>query len=267
MVAAAKLSKTQQKLLHTRRYTERLLTTLNHVVASAHQSEVQCYFAPRPVKTWLFVVVTSDRGLCGAFNTSILKQALSCIQELVRVETPEQVTIVPVGKKALAFFRQRAYRLISDYEDLIHHLSFEYVRPVATWLTEAFLQHRYDRVLLVYNTCQSAAVQTPTVEQWLPVAASKMASSNQVHPIEYIHEPSCADVLRTLIPHLLQMQLYKALCESYTAEQGARMTTMSKATDNAEELLKEIKLTYNRTRQAIITQEIAEIVSGAGEPI
>ena len=263
MVAAAKLSKVQQQVLHMRLYTDRLITILNHVTAGSHKPITQNYLDQRSIENLLIVVVTSDRGLCGAFNTNVLKKALNFVHKSARTAVPAQITIVPIGRHALTFFQRKTYTIIPDYVALSHHLNFENISPVVSWFTKIFLQHRYDQIVLVYNAFQSAAVQVPVVEQWLPVSDPTIISLDPERTIDYIYEPSRTDLVATLIPHVLQIQFYKALLESNAAEHGARMTTMSKATDNAEELLKSLKLTYNRTRQAVITQEIAEIVAGA----
>lgn len=263
MVAAAKLSRVQQQVLQMRLYTEHLTTMLANVTASIDQPLAQRYLEHRPVKNLLLVVMTSDRGLCGSFNTKVLKKTLQYIQTSGHDLAPEQITILPIGRKALIFFEKRAWRLITDHVALSHHLAFAHAQPVANFLTTAFLQHTYDRIVLVYNEFQSAAIQVPVVVPFLPITKATVETSSQEVTSDYLYEPSKTTLMEALVPQYLQIQFYKAHLESNASEHGARMTTMSKATDNAEELHKTLKLTYNRTRQTAITREISEIVAGA----
>ena len=263
MVAAAKLNKVQQQVFRMRSYAEKLTAILNNVTASTDQPLAQRYLEERTAKNLLLVVMSSDRGLCGSFNTKILKKALSYIQASARDLNLEQVTVLPIGSKALSFFKKQPLKMIPEHVALSHHLTFDHVRPVADFLTNVFLQKTYDQVVLVYNAFHNAAVQLPAIEQFLPMQQSTTDSTHQEIQSDYIYEPSRTTLMETLVPRALQVQFYKALLESNASEHGARMTTMNKATDNAEELLKILRLTYNRTRQAAITQEIAEIVAGA----
>lgn len=264
MVAAARLSKVQQQILQLRPYDEKLTAMLNSVTSSTDQQLAPHYLEERPARKLLIVVMTSDRGLCGAFNTKVLRKTINYIQTSADGLAPEQITMLPIGKKAFYFFEKRTWRLIPDYVALSHHLTFDHASPVAAFLTDAFLKHTYDQVVLVYNAFQSAATQAPIVEQFLPMIRPAADTDNQEAQGHYIYEPSKARFLEALVPRVLQIQFYKALLTSSVSEHGARMTTMSKATDNAEALLKMMRLTYNRTRQAAITQEISEIVAGAG---
>lgn len=263
MVAVAKLNKVQQQVLQMRPYAEKLTTILNNVTAGSSQQFAQQYQAERPLDHLLVVVMTSDRGLCGSFNANVLKKAFSYIQETANSLSQTQITILPIGKKALAFFEKKRLNLITDYVDLSHHLDFDHVGTVATALTDAFLQHTYDQVLLFYNEFQTAASQVPTLEQFLPLSRDTDETAEKEPSVDYIYEPSKAALMEALVPRALQIQFYKALLESNASEHGARLTTMSKATDNADELLKDLRITYNRTRQAVITREISEIVAGA----
>jgi F-type H+-transporting ATPase subunit gamma len=265
MVAAARLNKAQLQVLQMRLYAEKLIAMLENVIASAgiDQQLVQRYLEERPVKNLLLVVMSSDRGLCGSFNTKVLRKVLHYFQVSAHDLTPAQITVLPIGKKAFTFFKKSVFRLIPDYVDLSHHLAFGDASPVVNFLSDAFFKNTYDQVLLGYNTFQSAAIQVPIVEQLLPIMRPITDNSSQETLTNYIYEPSKSALIEVLGPRALQIQLYKALLESNASEHGARMTTMSKATDNAEELLKMLRLTYNRTRQAAITQEIAEIVAGA----
>lgn len=263
MVAAARLNKVQQQVLQMRPYAEKLTAMLENVTANTDQQLAQRYLEERPVKNLLIVVMTSDRGLCGSFNTKVLRKTLNYIQASAHSLTPAQITVLTIGRKAFSFFEKKVFRLIPDYVDLSHHLDFDHASPVADFLTDAFLQHTYDQVVLVYNAFQSAANQVPIVEQFLPIMRLATHTDHQEAPIDYIYEPSKAALMEVLVPRVLQIQFYKAQLESNASEHGARMTTMSKATDNAEEMLKRLQLTYNRTRQAAITRELSEIVAGA----
>ncbi|XWN35720.1 MAG: ATP synthase F1 subunit gamma [Roseivirga sp.] len=263
MVAAAKLGKVQQQVLQMRPYAEKLTALLNNVMASTQHAPTQRYAAKRPVKKLLLVVMTSDRGLCGAFNANVLKKALHYLQTWSSDLVPAQIDVLPIGKKASDFFAPREFNLIHDYVALSQHLDFDHASQVAVGLTNAFLQATYDQVVLVYNQFQSAATQVPCVLLFLPIPQATVDAAQQEAHIAYIYEPSTAALMEALVPQSLQIQFYQALLESNASEHGARMTTMSKATDNAEELLKSLRLTYNRTRQGAITREIAEIVAGA----
>ncbi|MHA7877772.1 MAG: ATP synthase F1 subunit gamma [Bacteroidota bacterium] len=261
MVAAARFNKVQQRVLRIRPYAKQLTDILKHVTAPTDQQLAQVYLAERPIKNLLLVVMSSDRGLCGAFNTKVLKETLSYIQ--TSAQDTAQITILPIGSKALSFFEKRETKLITEYVALSHRLSFKHTCRVVDSLTKAFLEHTYDQIVLVYNTFQSAATYIPVVEPLLPIMCDTAATSNKEAKIDYIYEPSRAALAEDIIPNALQIQFYKAQLESNAAEHGARMTTMNKATDNAEELLKTLQITYNRTRQAAITQEISEIVAGS----
>jgi F-type H+-transporting ATPase subunit gamma len=207
--------------------------------------------------------MTSDKGFCGSFSIKVLKKTLNYIQVSAGGLDPAQITVLPIGKKALSFFEKKAFNLIRDHVALSHQLDFDRASLVANFLTNAFLQHTYDQVVLVYNAFQSAATQVPVVEQFLPIVRPATHLADQGAHVDYIYEPSRVVLMETLVPRVLQIQFYKAQLESNASEHGARMTTMSKATDNAGELLKILQLTYNRTRQAAITREISEIVAGA----
>ncbi|MEL6539480.1 MAG: ATP synthase F1 subunit gamma [Bacteroidota bacterium] len=265
MVAAAKLNKVQQQVQTMRPYATKLATILENVTASTEQSFAQQYLTERPVNHLLVVVISADRGLCGSSNTNVLNRALKYIQETTHTLPQAQVTVLPIGKKAHSFFAKRGFQLRTDYVALSGQLRFAEAGQAAAALTQAFLQGTYDKILLVYNEFQSAATQAPVVSQLLPIA-HQTAEENAVptgNVREYIHEPSKEALVETLVPQSLQIQFYKALLEANASEHGARMTTMSKATDNADELLQSLRLTYNRNRQAAITREISEIVAGS----
>jgi F-type H+-transporting ATPase subunit gamma len=211
------------------------------------------------VKKVLLVPVTSDKGLCGAFNTNILKATNAAIKEQF---SGAEISILPIGKKSYEYYKKSDYHLIDTYFGIFQQLSFEAVKEAASFAMSGFLAGDYDQVFLVFNEFKNVATQEIRVEQFLPMAAS---ASDQVNTAEtdYLLEPSRTYIIEELVPISLRIQFYKAVLESNASEHGARMTAMDKATENAGELLKELKLMYNRTRQAAITNEILEIVAGA----
>ncbi|MHB9147277.1 MAG: ATP synthase F1 subunit gamma [Candidatus Amoebophilus sp.] len=260
MVAAAKLTKAQHQLLQLRPYAEGLSDILNHVIYSTEAELTKHYIQKRTIQRLMLVVISSDKGLCGSFNANIIKNTEAYINQFKDL-LPTQIDILVIGKKALNFFQKKDYNLITTYTDLAGELQFKGISEVASFIMDAFLNHTYDRVELIYNLFGSAASQFVQLEPFLPIVHP--ASSSHNNHVDYIYEPSKASLVETLIPMTLKIQLYKALLESAASEHGARMTTMSKATDNAEELLKSLRITYNKTRQAAITNEILEIAAGA----
>jgi F-type H+-transporting ATPase subunit gamma len=219
------------------------------------------YSKVRPVNNVLLIAVSSDRGLCGSFNTNVYKGVLRVIEErYATLHQQGRLTILPVGKKANEYFTKRKYRVVSDYAGLFSQLSFESVAAVADYLMESFRSGKYDKIEIIYNEFKNVATQILRTEQFLPVV-QKPATSLQA--TDYIYQPDSTEVLEGLIPKSLKVQLFKAVLDSNAAENGARMTAMDKATENAGEILKELRLSYNRTRQAAITKEILEIVGGA----
>lgn len=259
MVAAAKLRRAQDRIIQLRPYSEKLSTILGNVSSGSDEEGMNTYSVEREVKSVLIVPVTSDRGLCGAFNSNIFKgvRALLAGKEMDGVN----VSVMPIGKKSFDFFKKKSYNLIDGYWDVFGDLSFDKVREAAEYAMEGFENGQFDRVYVVYNEFKNVATQIVRTEQFLPVASIEGEVSATKN--DYIYEPSKDFIVEELIPKSLKIQFYKAVLESNASEHGARMTAMGKATDNAGELLKELKLTYNRTRQAAITKEILEIVGGA----
>jgi F-type H+-transporting ATPase subunit gamma len=262
MVAAAKLTKAQHRLLQLRPYAEGLSDILNHVVYSAEKELTEHYTQKRVVQRLMLVVISSDKGLCGSFNANIIKNTQAYISQFKDL-LPSQIDILVIGKKALNFFQRKDYNIITTYMGLSGELGFESVSKATNFIMDSFLKHTYDRVELVYNLFGSAASQFVQLEPFLPILHSTNFNHNGDNYSNYIYEPSKKELIETLLPMSLNIQLYKALLESAASEHGARMTTMSKATDNAEELLKSLRITYNKTRQAAITNEILEIAAGA----
>jgi F-type H+-transporting ATPase subunit gamma len=259
MVSAAKLRRAQEKIVQMRPYSKKLTAILNNVSAASEGDSDIVFATKREVKKVLLVPVTSDKGLCGAFNTNILKATNAAIKEQF---FGAEISILPIGKKSYEYYKKSDYRLIDTYFGIFQQLSFEVVKEAASFAMNGFLAGDYDQVFLVFNEFKNVATQEIRVEQFLPMAAS---ASDQVNTAEtdYLLEPSRTYIIEELVPISLRIQFYKAVLESNASEHGARMTAMDKATENAGELLKELKLMYNRTRQAAITNEILEIVAGA----
>lgn len=263
MVSAAKLRRAQDAIIRMRPYAEKLQTILGNVSASLDSSE-GIYSSPREVKKVLFVAIVSNRGLAGAFNTQVFRLMRKAINEAKA--QGQEVSILPIGKKAMDLYRRSGMldaALPTDLAGLYDGLNFDNVAPVAQMMMDAYAQGRYDRVVLFYNKFKNAAVQITTEEQYLPIATTEAPSQGGRSHGEHIMEPDRATIVEQIIPKSLKIQLYKALLDSFAAEHGARMTAMHKATDNADALLKDLKLTYNKARQASITNEILEIVGGA----
>jgi F-type H+-transporting ATPase subunit gamma len=210
----------------------------------------------------LLVVVSSDRGLCGSFNSTVIKAASKLVAEKYSVQAAKgNVTILPLGKKAFEFFTKRSFKMESSFWNVFQGLSYDGVAQVGEFLMEEFKAGRYDKIEIVYNEFKNVATQILRTEQFLPVLPVAKGSTKQ--EVDYIYMPNQEEIVTGLVPKALKIQLYKAVLDSNAAENGARMTAMDKATENAGELLKDLKLTYNRTRQAAITKEILEIVAGA----
>jgi F-type H+-transporting ATPase subunit gamma len=263
MVAASKLRKAQDAILQMRPYVRKLYGILGNAMASIegdHQSE---YSIQRDEKKVLLVVITSDRGLCGAFNTNVIKAALSLIKEnYEEQEKNNQLWILPLGNKSYDFFSKNKYQVIDNFYEIFGGLSFDKAKETAEFVMQGFHEGDFDKVELVYNEFKNVATQILRMEQFLPI--EKEEKEDEINTsTDYIFEPSIEYIVRDMIPKTLKIQLYKAVLESNASEHGARMTAMDQATENAGDLLKDLKLIYNRTRQAAITTEILEIVGGA----
>lgn len=268
MVAAAKLKRAQDKITQMRPYSQKLTGLLQNVSAGMDDNADNVYGQEREVNNVLLVVISSDRGLCGAFNNNVFKATVNLIKEKYSYEEKHDgVHILPLGKKSFEFFSKRNYQVIEDYYGIFGELSFEKAKTAAEYVMKTFVDGGYDKVELVYNEFKNVATQILQVEQFLPVQQIEVKeeeeSTSSFTTQEYIYQPSMEYVVEELIPKSLKIQFYKAILESNASEHGARMTAMDQATDNAGEMLKALKLAYNRTRQAAITKEILEIVGGA----
>ncbi len=265
MVAASKLRRAQDRIIQLRPYSEKMATLLENVSASVPSGEVSSPFAvQKEANNILIVAVTSDRGLCGSFNANITKTVNVLLSEKYSAQMQAgKVSILSIGTKGMDYFKKRGYPLINDYADLFTRLGFDAVREAAESVMDGFLAGKYDVVELVYNEFKNVATQVIRVQPFLPIAEKTQNEGGSNTVQDYIFEPSKTEIIEKLIPKSLKISFYKAVLESFASEHGARMTAMDKATDNAGELLKELQLTYNRTRQAAITKEILEIVGGA----
>ena len=212
----------------------------------------------------LIIVLTSNRGLCGAFNSNIIRNTLQSIDNIKASYNDGNLSLITIGRKGTEYFTKRGYKVIASYDSLYDDLTWNNATAIATDLMKSFVALKYDRIEIVYNQFRNAAVQNITVEQFLPIEppAVDPAISNK-NQVDYIFEPSQEEIVSELIPKSLKIQFYKALLDSFASEHGARMTAMHQATENARDLLKELNLAYNKARQAAITKEILEIVSGA----
>jgi F-type H+-transporting ATPase subunit gamma len=263
MVAAAKLRRSQDRIMQMRPFAKKLSYILQNLSsAQAGDAGDNWYSKIREEKSILIVAVSSDRGLCGSFNSNVFKGVLRLIQEKYETQfNTGNVTILPIGKKATEYFSKRKFPTMVDYSTILGNITFENVADSAEYMMRAFQTGKYDKIEIVYNEFKNVATQVLTTEQFLPVLPPKaQATSNEV---DYIYQPNREEIVTGLIPKSLKVQLFKAVLDSNAAENGARMTAMDKATENAGELLKELRLTYNRSRQASITKEILEIVGGA----
>ena len=265
MVAAAKLRRAQDRIMQMRPYAEKLDGVMQNVSSAVDtQSVDNPYGKEREVNAVLLVVISSDRGLCGAFNSNIFKYTRNLIAEKYsHIEASGDLHILPIGKRSFEYYKKRGYSIIDTYYDLFNSLDFDHVRGAAEHVMKSFVDQEYDQIEIIYNEFKNVATQIIRNEQFLPIMPIKPSEGTNDQNIDFIAEPDEASIFNEIIPKSLKIQFYKGLLESNASEHGARMTAMSQATDNAGDLLKELKLTYSRTRQAAITKEILEIVGGA----
>ncbi len=262
MVSAAKLRRAQDAITQMRPYAEKLEEILGNVSATLDGSSDNIYGEEREqIQNVLIIAVTSDRGLCGAFNSNVNKT----VERLLKGQYASvDATVLCLGKKSRDFFASRPYNANNDYFEILQNVNFDKVKDVAEFVMQAFVEGTYDKVEVVYNEFKNVATQIVRTEQFLPlIQKEEEVSAENTVETDYIFEPSKQYIVKELIPKSLKIQLYKSVLDSQASEHGARMTAMDKATENAGELLNELKLTYNRTRQAAITTEILEIVGGA----
>ncbi len=265
MVSAAKLRRAQDAILQMRPYANKLQEILQNVSNSVGADEGGKYAQSLEVKNVLLVVVSSNRGLCGAFNMNVIKR----VNYLAKNDYKNcKISVLCIGKKANDFFRKSEYRIVGTdlpkrLNELYDQLTFDNVSPVAEMVMKSFVDKQFDRVEIIYNKFKNAAVQEVVTEQFLPVIPPATTANKQKQGIDYIFEPNKESIVLDLIPKSLKIQFYKTLLDSHASEHGARMTAMHKATDNAGALIRDLRLSYNKARQAAITNEILEIVGGA----
>jgi F-type H+-transporting ATPase subunit gamma len=264
MVAAAKLRKAQDKIVRLRPYANKLHEILLGLTQSLNDSEEDNIFGRKsdPEKV-LLVVITSNKGLCGGFNTNVIRETRRIIAENYQSQLRKgNLWFVAIGRKGHDFLKKQNLNILDEHNNLFNDFTFENTAAVASGIMGDFITGKFDRIELIYNQFKNAAVQNLTNELFLPVE-TREGEWKSVSVTDYIYEPTKEEIIRELIPKSLKIQFYKAVLDSFVAEHGARMTAMHKATDNATQLIKDLTLQYNKARQAAITNQILEVVSGA----
>ena len=263
MVSAAKLRRAQDHIIQMRPYAQKLQELLSNIVSNSEGDLGGMDLAvERPAERVLFFVITSDRGLAGAYNANVIKAAKAAIAEKYAAQMQKgNVTIWSMGKKGYEHFAKNNYKVTDTYKDIFLNLDFEHVQTAAQAAVKAFENKEFDRVELVYSQFRNAATQSFVVEKFLPIP--KVEKKPGAANLDFIFEPNRETLIAELMPKILNTQLFKAVLDANASEHGARMTAMDKASENANELLKALRLSYNRARQAAITTELTEIVSGA----
>jgi F-type H+-transporting ATPase subunit gamma len=262
MVSAAKLRRAQDAIIQMRPYAQKLQEVLSNIVSSSDGDLGISLAVERPIEKVLLFVITSDRGLAGAYNANVVKLAKATIREKYPSQFAKgNVTIWSMGKKGYEHFAKNNYKVTDTYKDIFLQLSFEHVQAAAQAAVKAFANREFDVVEIVYSQFKNAATQAFVDEKFLPIP--KVQRKPGATKADFIFEPGKEELIAELMPKILNTQLYKAVLDANASEHGARMTAMDKASDNANELLKALRLSYNRARQAAITTELTEIVSGA----
>ncbi len=260
MVSAAKFRRAQNAILGMRPYSAQLNEIMNDIYTE--DGIVTPYHENRKVENVLLIVVTSNKGLCGAFNSNVIKEATARAKHYTDEAKTSTLDLITIGKRASEFFGKRAYNVVATHDELLDKPSFDSIANLADSVMQSFCDKKYDRVELIYNQFKNSLVQILSTEQFLPVEPKKAVGTSTKRN-DYIYEPGKVEILREMVPLTLRSHFYRVVLDSLAAEHGARMNAMQKATDNATELLKELKLSYNKARQAAITNEIIEIVSGS----
>lgn len=262
MVSAAKLRRAQDAITQMRPYAQKLQEMLGNIVSNNDGGINLSLAAERPVEKVLIIIVTSDRGLCGGYNSNLIKLAKQTAKDKYPTQLAKgNVQFLPIGKKGYEHFNKGGFKVMDKYWDIFTGLSFDKVQAAAGYAMEAFANKEVDAVELVYSEFKNAATQAFVAEEFLPVKKVQGKAGNK--KADFIFEPDKDTLIAELMPKILNTQLYKAVLDANASEHGARMTAMDKASDNANELLKSLKISYNRARQAAITTELTEIVSGA----
>lgn len=262
MVSAAKLRRAQDAIIMMRPYAQNMQTVLSNIVSNLSGDTNLPLAEVRPIEKVLLIPITSDRGLCGAYNANVIKLTKLAITDKYATQYAKgNVTIMPIGKKGYEYFVRYGYKVKSDYWDIFSKITFDNVKNAAIFAQDAFLKKEFDVVELVYSRFKNAATQMFINEPYLPIP--KTGQKKGAKSVDFIFEPSVDVLLANLMPKILNTQVFKAVLDANASEHGARMTAMDKATENANDLLKSLKISYNRARQAAITTELTEIVSGA----
>jgi F-type H+-transporting ATPase subunit gamma len=262
MVSAAKLRRAQDAIHQMRPYAKKLAEMIATVSAQSEAGAENPFTEVREIKNALIIVVTSDRGLCGAFNANVGKATMALVQEkYARLQETGNVEVLSLGKKGAEYLARRGYKMNDAHTDIFTRLNFTNVREIGEAVLKSFTEKQYDVVEILFNFSKNVATQFIQTEQLLPLVASE--TGEKASSVDYIFEPTEEEIISELIPKSIKLSIFRALLESNSSEHGARMTAMDKATENAGELIKALKLEYNRSRQAAITKEILEIVGGA----
>ena len=262
MVAAAKLRKAQNRIIQLRPYANKLHKLISTLSNNLNEEKGNNYSTVRDEEKILIILITSNRGLCGSFNSVAIKNAISLADNVYKSQlNKENVHFLAIGKKGADYLKRKKYPLVDTKNELFDSLSFQTVAPLVENIIKQFINKEYDKIELVYNQFKNAAVQNITTEQFLPVVINEEEEGKQL-PL-YIFEPDKERIIKELIPKSLKIQFYKAIIDSFVAENGARMTAMHKATDNATEMIRDLNLEYNKARQNAITKELLDIVGGA----
>ncbi|HEX3009319.1 MAG TPA: ATP synthase F1 subunit gamma [Bacteroidales bacterium] len=267
MVSAAKLKKAQDAVLQLRPYVQKLQEILGSISSSDSEGASE-FTRARDEERVLIIAITSNRGLCGAFNANVAKQAMQLVQDKYSFQlSSRKLSFIAIGKKGGDFLRRKNLPLVEVNTDLVDKVNFNKIAEYAESLMREYKGGKYDKIEIVYNQFKNAAIQILRTEQFLPVPKAEVKATKGKNTVntnyDFIYEPSKEEIVKDLIPKTLKVQLFKAILDSVASEHGARMTAMHKATDNATELLKELRLQYNKARQSAITNEILEIVGGA----
>jgi len=263
MVAAARLRRAQENIINSRPYSKKIIEVLQHLL-SVELNFNDALFHEREVNNVAVIVITSDRGLCGAFNMNVIRMAEQLIKDEIEKNPKEiKLNLYCLGKKGNDHFSKRNYNVVGSHPGIFTHLKFEFASGLIKELTNKYISGEIDKVLVVFNEFKSIIQQRTTTEQLLPIKKIETKGGNSKFGPDYIYEPDKVSIIKSLLPKHLNAQMWRYLLESYAAELGARMTAMDMATENAKDLIKSLNLTYNKVRQASITKEILEIVSGA----
>lgn len=264
MVAASKLRKSQNAILALRPFANKFSEIMRNISQDIDISKGNVYTEKREINRVLIIPLTSNKGLCGVFNANIIRDTIALIHEEYQAQLDNnQLDVLCIGSKVEEALKYKKYPVIGNENALLDDLSYDNCVPFAERLMSLFTEKKYDRIVFVYNQFKNASTQILVHEQFLPIQIDINGNNEDSYGVEYIFQPNKEDIYNEMIPKSLKMQVYKILLDSFTSEQGARMVSMTQATDNATELLKELNLTYNKARQSAITNELVEIVSGA----